>query len=272
MTSHDEGDSAELLAGLPAPIRALLSRGSSHHVTIGKSGHVVYRVHAQDGRSYFLKIAPRDEQGELEAEFQRLRWLRGRLPVAETCALDRDEHRAYLVQSAVSGIMACDATFAVDVPMLARLLGEGLRQVHSVSVAECPFDERLDCKIALAWERVQAGLVDEADFDVGRRGMSASTLFAELMGTRPRDEELVFTHGDYCLPNVLIDRVAGRVSGFVDLARAGVADRYQDLALAARSLAYNFGRGWEPYLWEGYGIVGPDPAKLAFYQLLDEFF
>jgi aminoglycoside phosphotransferase len=272
VTTHDASDSADLLTGLPAPIRALLSMGSWQHVTIGKSGHVVYRVRLPDADTCYLKMAPRDKQGELEAEYRRLRWLHGRLPVADARLLVHDDTWAYLVQSAASGIMACDATFAADVPRLARLLGEGLRQVHSVSAAECPFDERLDCKIALAWERVQAGLVDEADFDAGRRGTSASTLFAELVRTRPRDEELVFTHGDYCLPNVLIDPVAGRVSGFVDLARAGVADRYQDLALAARSLAYNFGPGWEPYLWEAYGIVGPDPARLAFYQLLDEFF
>jgi aminoglycoside phosphotransferase len=58
----------------------------------------------------------------------------------------------------------------------------------------------------------------------------------------------------------------------VDLARAGVADRYQDLALAARSLEYNVGPGYASLLWEVYGLRDPDEAKIAYYQLLDEFF
>jgi aminoglycoside phosphotransferase len=70
----------------------------------------------------------------------------------------------------------------------------------------------------------------------------------------------------------LIDRAHNRVSGFVDWSRAGVADRYQDLALAARSLASNFGPGYEPLLWEAYGLDRSDTAKVAYYQLLDEFF
>ncbi len=51
-----------------------------------------------------------------------------------------------------------------------------------------------------------------------------------------------------------------------------MADRYQDLALAARSIAYNFGAEWiKPFL-DAYGLTEIDPAKIAFYKLLDEFF
>ena len=44
-------------------------------------------------------------------------------------------------------------------------------------------------------------------------------------------------HGDYCLPNIILKEHT--VSGYIDVALAGVGDRYQDLALAVRSLAYN---------------------------------
>lgn len=90
------------------------------------------------------------------------------------------------------------------------------------------------------------------------------------MRTRPATEDLVFTHGDYCLPNVVINGDA--VSGFIDLGLAGVADRYQDLALGARSLTYNFGLEWVPLFFETYGIVQPAQARIDFYKLLDEFF
>jgi len=62
------------------------------------------------------------------------------------------------------------------------------------------------------------------------------------------------------------------VSGFVDCANAGIADRYQDLALCARSVADNLGVEWVQPLFARYGLDQPDESKLAYYQLLDEFF
>jgi kanamycin kinase/aminoglycoside 3'-phosphotransferase-2 len=85
-------------------------------------------------------------------------------------------------------------------------------------------------------------------------------------------EHLVLTHGDYCLPNVLLDSATLRISGFIDLSRAGLADRYQDKALATRSLAYNWGPGHEQALWKTCGLDKPDQEKLSFYLALDEFF
>jgi aminoglycoside phosphotransferase len=130
----------------------------------------------------------------------------------------------------------------------------------------------LDRKLALAAENIAVGLVDEAEVDARGRAEDAPGLLRWLVEHRPAAEDLVFTHGDYCLPNILINSEHSGISGFIDLGRAGVADRYQDLALAARSLTYNFGPGWESLLWESYGLTSLDAAKLEYYVLLDELF
>lgn len=101
-------------------------------------------------------------------------------------------------------------------------------------------------------------------------GRKAIDLFEELVSNKPLDEELVFTHGDYCLPNVIMENQ--RVSGYIDWGRAGVADKYQDLALAIRSISYNFGKDYVPYFLAGYGIKELDESKVDFYQLMDEFY
>jgi aminoglycoside phosphotransferase len=128
---------------------------------------------------------------------------------------------------------------------------------------------RLDHKIEMARERMLKRLVEEEDFDEERQGRTAEDLFEELVSSKPADEDLVFTHGDYCLPNIILDD--GKLSGFVDWASAGVADRYQDIALLWRSIRYNFGEECEEKIFELYAIE-PDWKKIHFYRLLDEFF
>jgi aminoglycoside phosphotransferase len=257
---------------IPAALQPLVAEATWEQMTIGRSGDRVFRLTWPDRPTHYLKIASPLTSAELRREHDRLLWLRDRLPAPEVRGWAESEEHCYLLLSAIPGVMTCDEMWASDAPRAVRALAEGLRMLHSADIAACPFDESLDLKLAQARQRMLAGLVDEEDFDEIRLGRRAEDLFAELLRTRPTREDLVLTHGDYCLPNVFLDPGDGRVTGFIDWGRAGIADRYQDLALAVRSLAYNFGPGWEPLLWEAYGIAEPDRAKIEFYQLLDEFF
>ena len=72
-------------------------------------------------------------------------------------------------------------------------------------------------------------------------------------------------HGDYCLPNILIEE--GRATGYLDLGELGVADRWWDLAAATWSLTWNLGPGFEELFLAEYGVVR-DPARTRFYRLL----
>ena len=83
--------------------------------------------------------------------------------------------------------------------------------VHEVPVDECPFNMMLDREIEKAGYNVVNGLVDEVDFDDIRMGRTAGEVFGDLLRKRPTEEDLVFTHGDYCLPNVMIGARSGRI-------------------------------------------------------------
>lgn len=261
------------LDDLPADLQALLVGASLHTVSSGESGTRVFRIVRPDGTAYYLKIADAPwQQEELQAEKERLQWLQGRLAVPEVYAFGSDNICTFLLLSEIPGLASCDETFERDIPIVVRLLGEGLRLIHSVEIVDCPFDRRLIHSMVLAKRRVESGLIDESDFDEQRKERWAHELFETLVGIRPEVEDVVFTHGDYCLPNILLEPSPARIAGFIDWGRAGSADRCQDLALAARSLTYNFGPGWEPLLWEVYGLQTVDSAKIEFYKLLDEFF
>ena len=95
-----------------------------------------------------------------------------------------------------------------------------------------------------------------------------------LEQNRPEEAQVVFSHGDYCLPNLFLQGTA--VSGFLDLGRAGMADIWQDIALCVRSLRYNFedisaGQARIDAFFEELGVQ-PDARKIEYYILLDEIF
>ena len=62
----------------------------------------------------------------------------------------------------------------------------------------------------------------------------------------------VLIHGDYCLPNVLVEQ--GRLTALVDLGRSGIGDPRDDFAAALWSLHYNYGPGYARDFLNAYGV------------------
>lgn len=262
------------LHSYPAALHSAVNDAVWEDITFGYSGTQAFCLRDRSGGLRYLKIAAQNGSGaSLEEEARVLEWLHDHpgLSVPHVLYVGADVGQAFLLLSAVPGQMAHDEAFVNDVPHVVRLLAAGLRVIHAVDATSCPFDRTLDIQLRTAWERMERGLVDEDSFDAEHRGCRAQSLYDALLATRPAvsPEDQVFTHGDYCLPNVLIH--IDEIGGFIDWGRGGIADRYQDLALCARSLAHNWGSQWVPMLFAEYGIAQVDQAKLAYYRLLDEF-
>ncbi|GAA1871302.1 APH(3') family aminoglycoside O-phosphotransferase [Asanoa iriomotensis] len=220
-------------------------------VRTGKSGAQVWR-----STDAYRKHG---DPTEIAAEAARLTWLAAQgFPCPEV--LDHEPGR--LTTRALPGHPAPAGS-----PAVAAAIGELLRTLHDLPPATCPFDHRLAITVAHAEANARAERIELTDLDAGRTGWSAAQLLAELHATRPQaPEDLVVGHGDPCLPNILFDDQL-RPTGVVDVSRLGIADRHNDLAIATRSKTTDA----EPLL-RAYGLPHPDPAKIAFYRLLDEFF
>lgn len=252
---------------LPPELSRVLPAARWEEVRVGESGAAVYR-----STRFVVKVVPSGvtAPATLFAEKERLRWFAGRVPVPAVVAYHRDATGEYLAMTRLPGIDLSHDDARVHAARNAKLLARALRELHALPIRECPFDTSLRVALAEGRERVLAGLVDEDDFDDERAGRSAADVWRELVRTRPAHEDLVVTHGDACLPNVL---VSGEfVEGFIDVGRAGIADRHVDLALAARSLTHNYGAAFADLFLDTYGRALVDEGKLAYYRLLDELF
>lgn len=216
-----------------------------------------------------------------ENEHRMLKWLAGRLPVPEVLCFVQEKNTNYLLMSRMEGEMSCAEQYMQSPAELVRALAEGLKLLWKVDISDCPYKNTLDNKLRLAAERVNAGECNMEDVEpdtYGENGFeSPQALMCWLKENRP-EEEVVFSHGDYCLPNIFLRD--GHISGFIDLGNCGVADRYQDIALCYRSLLHNFSGKYGGMVYEGFSPemlfeelgITPDWNKIRYYILLDELF
>ncbi|MCM3236181.1 aminoglycoside 3'-phosphotransferase [Heyndrickxia oleronia] len=254
---------------LPKNLESLLKGCRWEEITIGCSESNTFRVKGE--REYqYLKIQSVYAKEKLLNEKERLEWLQGKLPVPKVIYYEQDDINEYLLISEIAGKDASVEMDITSVPDLMKQLALGLKMIHSIKIDQCPFDQTVQKKLEEARLRVEKGLVNEDDFDEERKGIPSDVLFQHLKDSVPQVEDLVFAHGDYCLPNIILHNE--KINGFIDMGRAGISDRYQDLALAVRSITYNFGKDMIPYFLNEYGMQSYDKAKINFYQLMDEFF
>lgn len=257
---------------LPEKIKHLIDTEQYEKDTIGMSSASILLFEDK-----VLKITEAD--GEAENEVGVMQWLSGKLPVPKVFCHEIYKDRSYLLMSKLPGVMACDPSLLSNPPRLTAILAEGLKQLWQVEISACPFDNGLAKKLEMAKYNVEHDLVDVNNVEpetFGKDGFRNPAHLLDWLIENQPEEELVFSHGDFCLPNLFVKD--GKVSGFLDLGKCGRADRYQDIALCYRSLQHNFNgkygshEGLDPdLLFELLGIE-PDYNKIKYYKLLDELF
>lgn len=185
----------------------------------------------------YLKWSPRAAGIDLGREAERLRWLEGRHPAPHVLGSGEDRTGQWMLTAALDADTAVSEFWRARPEQAVRAIAEGLRDLHALPVAEVPAH----------WE-------------------SWASRTPHDLGARPPIDDPVLVHGDACSPNTLID-AEGRFAAIVDVGDLTVGDRWADLAVAAMSLEWNYGTGWDGLFYEFYG-VRPDPARIAYYRAL----
>ena len=230
---------------------------------------------------HVLKLGPHTEETDNAAAAAE--WLRGKVRVPRLLLYRTEDGIAYTLRERVKGIMLCDISFLMRPEKLAEMTAEAILSLWRVDISDCPLRvSRLSERLKAARRNVEEGLVDIENTEpdtFGPHGFAdPEALLYWLEKNRP-EEDPVMTHGDLSLPNLFAE--GDEFSGFIDLGKAGPADRWQDVAIALRSLRKNiggeygdgvpFGRFEPRMLLEPLGLR-PDPEKERYYMLLDELF
>lgn len=183
----------------------------------------------RDG-GYFLKSAPKGTL-EREAVMDRYFYEKGLgARVAEYLCLDSGD---WLLTERVSGEDATHSLYTEDPKRLAERSAEILRELHGLDFSDCPVRDRVSEYFQTVRENYEKGQVDLSFGNFS----SVEEVYRTAIEGRSLLKSDTLIHGDYCLPNFLMDNWTFK--GFIDLGNGGVGDRHIDIFWGVWTLKYN---------------------------------
>ncbi|XEC97323.1 APH(3') family aminoglycoside O-phosphotransferase [Paenibacillus tarimensis] len=227
-----------------------------------------YYLQGEEGINRYLKIQPVGSFESIEVQAKKLTWLKGKLSVPEVIDYGILGNYEYLLTLEMKGSAASDKIFRNSKDEVIELVAKGLRRIHEVSVENCPFDNRLKYMMEIVRYNTKEGLINSSKLNRKFGEGIVDNLLGEIEAYATEiKEDLVFSHGDYSMPNIIISN--GRISGFIDLGNCGIADRYYDLAVAEKSIIMNFGKENTDLFYRCYGIDDVDHQRVRFFQIVE---
>lgn len=214
----------------PESLRPLLT-GADIYDSRCASGAEVLFIDRDGG--YFLKSMKR---GELEAEARMTKYF-GSLGLGAKVLSFEQTDRDYMLTERVRGEDCTDSRYLSDPKRLCELYAELLYELHRCDFKDCPVQNRIESYSALAFENYHTGNYDKDSFpdSFGYASAEEAMDVIKKYGSALKNDTLI--HGDYCLPNVMLDN--WKFSAFIDVGNGGVGDKHIDLFWGVWTLWYN---------------------------------
>ena len=182
---------------------------------------------------YYLKSAP---AGSLKTEAEMTRFFHGKGLGPQVLAY-ASEGRDWLLSTRVPG-EDCTHRMYLEGPIrLCDTIAERLRHLHSQDPTGCPIPDRTGSYLATARTNYLQKKYDATLFPDNWGYSSPEEAWAVASSNAHLLKTDTLLHGDYCLPNIMLDN--WRFSGFIDVGNGGVGDRHIDLFWGIWSLGFN---------------------------------
>ena len=247
----------------PAEIRPLLEGAALYDSSCSPQARVLF-IDKEDG--FFLKSAPK---GALKTESTMTRYFYSLGLGAEVLHYHSDD-QDWLLTRRMPGEDCLDSRYLSDPKRLCDTTAELLRQLHETDTSHCPVN-RTQTYIAAAHRNYSAGRWDKTPFPADRWGYSsAEEAWNVVLENEKYLRSDTLLHGDYCLPNIMLDN--WKRSGFIDVGCGGIGDRHIDLFWGIWSLSYNLKTNayYDRFL-DAYGRDKIQPEKLRVIAAFEVF-
>ena len=226
------------------------------------------RVWMLDGKEqFFLKTAA---AGTLKTEADMTRYFHGKGLGAEVLNYLSGE-RDWLLTRAVPGEDCTFPGYWEDPGRLCDTTATLLRQLHEESFEGCPIMDRCGDYMAKARKSYAIGFCELDLFPDQSWGFSsAEEAWNIVMENGKYLQNDTLLHGDYCLPNIMLDN--WKFTGFIDVGRGGVGDRHIDVFWGIWTLFFNLKtHAYDERFLDAYGRDRVQPELLRTVAALEVF-
>ena len=182
---------------------------------------------------FYLKRSPK---GRLAKEAAMTNFFHSKGLGAEVSGYESGEFD-WLLTRRVPGEDCTWQTYLDDPVRLCDTTAQLLRTLHETAAEGCPVPNRTADYLATVCKNYQAGIFSPEFLPEDQKATTAKEAWeiAQQVGKGLKADTLL--HGDYCLPNIMLEH--WQFSGFIDLDGAGVGDRHIDLFWGVWTLEFN---------------------------------
>lgn len=215
---------------IPEQFHSLLENRTVFDSSCSKEARVYY-IETDGG--LFLKAAPK---GTLETEAKMNTYFHS-LGLGAAVLSYQSGDMDWLLTRRVPGEDCIFPAYLENPKRLCDTLAEALVLLHSQDFSQCPVPNRTETYLNTV-HRAHAG--GDCELDLFPEGWGFPTPEAAWETVQQFEKYLktdTLLHGDYCLPNVMLDN--WKFSGFIDVGNGGVGDKHIDLFWGVWTLNYN---------------------------------
>ncbi len=248
---------------IPAVFHPLLSHALVYDSSCSPEARVYYIE--KDG-GYYLKSAPKNS---LAKEAALTRYLHAKQLATEVLAYESTDQDWFLTRR-VTGEDCTHPIYLSDPKRLSETTGTLLHQLHDLPFIDCPVPQRTQDYLQTAKTNYAAGSFDKSYLHPVFHHLSTDQVWQIVENSAPLLKTDTLLHGDYCLPNVMLDN--WQFTGFIDLGNGGVGDRHIDLYWGLWTLQRNLNTTlYHDRFLDAYGRERVDPEVLKLVSCIESF-
>ncbi|MCL2188019.1 MAG: aminoglycoside 3'-phosphotransferase [Defluviitaleaceae bacterium] len=247
----------------PADLRPLLRNAMCYDSACSPEMRVIF-IDKDNG--YFLKIG---SQGALTRQAEHMRYFHKKDLTARVLSYISEE-MDYLLTEKIHGDDCTAEKYLARPEKLCDLLAEQLLRLHAMDFSDCPTQNHTAWYLAKTGENYRNGTYNKDDFPDSFGYKNEAEAWAVVQANRNILQNTALIHGDYCLPNVMLND--WHFAGFIDLDNAGVGDSHVDIFWAIWSLRFNLHTdNYRQRFIDAYGRSKIDEEKLHIIAAMEVF-
>lgn len=236
----------------------LIDESSIEKNTIGFSASDVFILKLKNGEEAVLKTQTLSSRNNLKDEYERIKWLQGKANVPKIYYYKEVNNTKYLLMEKKNGLPIYKTND------FGYKIGKILKDFHNIDIKDCPF-------IQNSIEELYNKTINNIDIILPQikedyPDMSKEDIILFLKENIPQDKVLV--HGDYSLPNILIDEQ--NTISLIDLGEVSISSKYFDFFYLKKSLIRNKKIEELDSILNGYGIDKLDENYMKWISIVDK--